>query len=121
MGISDYLQNAASDVLFVDLPEIGTIVAQFDDVGSFESAKTVLQLISPSSGKIIAANKDLEQHPEYMNQDPYNKGWLVELELDNFEEDRELLMSGRQYFEYMKQKAIEEKEHLDKMKSEKDV
>jgi glycine cleavage system H protein len=94
---------------------------QFDDVGSFESTKTVLQLISPGSGKIIAVNKDLEQHPEYMNQDPYNKGWFVELEFDNFEEDSELLMNGPEYFKYMKQKAIEEKEHLDKMKSEKNV
>jgi glycine cleavage system H protein len=121
LGISDYLQNAASDILFVDFPEIGVIVVQFDDVGSFESTKTVLQLISPGSGKIVAVNKDLEQHPEYMNQDPYNNGWFLELELDNFEEDRDLLMSGPEYFEYLKQKANEEKEHLDKMKSEKDV
>ena len=121
LGISDYLQNAASDILFVDFPEIGTIVVQFDDVGSFESTKTVLQLISPGSGRVVAVNKDLEQHPEYMNQDPYNKGWFLELELDNFEEDRELIMNGPEYFKYMKQKAMEEKEHLDKMKSEKDV
>ena len=51
IGISDYLQNAASDIMFVDLPEIGMDVEQFDDVGSFESTKTVLQLISPGSGK----------------------------------------------------------------------
>jgi glycine cleavage system H protein len=121
LGISDYLQNAASDILFVDFPETGSIVVQFDDIGSFESTKTVLQLISPGSGKLIAVNKNLEQHPEYMNQDPYNKGWFVKLELDNFEEDRDLLMSGPEYFEYMKKKAIEEKEHLNKMKSEKDV
>lgn len=121
LGITDYLQNAASDILFVDLPEIGRDVEQFDDVGSFESTKTVLQLISPGSGKIIAVNKNLEQHPEYMNQDPYNKGWLVEIELDNFEEDCELLMNGPEYFEYMRNKAIKEKEHLDKMKSEKNV
>ncbi|MHA1150904.1 MAG: putative zinc-binding protein [Promethearchaeota archaeon] len=121
MGISDYLQNAASDILFVDLPETGRDVEQFDDVGSFESTKTVLQLISPGSGKVIAINKDLEQHPEYMNQDPYRKGWFVEIELNNFEEDRELLMDGSEYFEYMKNKANKEKEHLDKMKSEKDV
>ncbi len=118
LGISDYLQNAASDVLFVDLPEVGNMVEQFDDVGSFESTKTVLQLISPGSGKIIAVNKTLEQHPEYLNQDPYNKGWFVEIELENFEEDHELLMNCPQYFEYMKNKAIKEKDHLDKMKGE---
>lgn len=121
LGITDYLQNAASDILFVDLPEIGRDVEQFDDVGSFESSKTVLQLISPGSGKIISVNKNLEQHPEYLNQDPYNQGWFVEIELENFEEDKDLLMDGSDYFEYMKNKVMKEKDHLDKMKSEKNV
>ena len=121
LGITDYLQNAASDILFVDLPEIGRIIEQFDDVGSFESAKTVLQLISPGSGTIISINKNVEQHPEYLNQDPYNKGWFVEIELDNFEEDKELLMDGPEYFEYMKIKVMKEKDHLDKMKNNKNV
>ena len=121
LGITDYLQNAASDILFVDLPEIDRKVEQFDDVGSFESTKTVLQLISPGSGKIIAVNKNLEQHPEYLNQDPYSKGWFVEIELDNFEEDKELLLNGPEYFEYMKNKVFKEREHLDKMKNEKNV
>ena len=119
LGITDYLQNAASDILFVDLPEIEKEVEQFDDVGSFESTKTVLQLISPGTGKIISVNKNLENHPEYLNHDPYNKGWFVEIELRNFEEDIELLMDGPTYFEYMKNKIMKEKDHLDKIKSEK--
>lgn len=119
MGITDYLQNSASDILFVDFPEIGIGIEQFDDVGSFESSKTVLQLISPGTGKIIAINKSLESHPELMNQDPYNKGWFVEIQLKNFEEDVELLMDGPSYFEYMKKKIIKEKNQLDQMKSEK--
>ena len=121
LGITDYLQNAAADILFVDLPEIGTVVEQFDDVGSFESSKTVLQLISPGSGKIIAVNKSLEQNPEYCNQDPYRKGWFIEIELDDFEEDKELLMNGSEYFGYMKDKILKEKNHLDQIKSEKNV
>lgn len=121
LGITDYLQNAAADILFVDLPEIGTVVEQFDDVGSFESSKTVLQLISPGSGKIIAVNKSLEQNPEYCNQDPYRKGWFIEIELDDFEEDKELLMNGSEYFDYMKDKILKEKNHLDQIKSEKNV
>ena len=121
LGITDYLQNAAADILYVDLPEIGTVVEQFDDIGSFESSKTVLQLISPGSGKIIAVNKSLEQNPEYCNQDPYRKGWFIEIELDNFEEDKELLMNGSEYFDYMKDKILKEKNHLDQIKSEKNV
>ena len=54
-----------------------------------------------------------------MNQDPYNKGWFVEIQLKNFEEDVELLMDGSSYFEYMKKKIIKEKNQLDQMKSEK--
>jgi len=119
MGITDYLQNSASDILFVEFPEVGIEIEQFDDVGSFESSKTVLQLISPGTGKIIAINKSLESHPELMNQDPYNKGWFVEIQLKNFEEDVELLMDGSSYFEYMKKKIIKEKNQLDQMKSEK--
>jgi glycine cleavage system H protein len=121
VGITDYLQNAASDILFVDLPKIGETIEQFDDIGSFESNKTVLQLISPGSGKIVSVNKNLEQHPEYLNQDPYNQGWFAELELEGFEEDKTLLMDGQEYFEYMKNKIMKEKDHLDKMKSEKNV
>ena len=119
LGITDYLQNAASDILFVDLPEIGREVEQFDDVGSFESTKTVLQLISPGSGKIISVNKSLEEHPEYLNHDPYENGWFAEIELRDIEEDVELLMDGPSYFEYMKTKIMKEKEHLNKIKSEK--
>jgi len=121
MGITDYLQNVASDILFVDLPEIGSEVEQFDDVGSFESSKTVLQLISPGSGRITAVNKNLEKHPEYLNQYPYENGWFAEIELFNFEEDRELLMDEPEYFDYMKNKIIKEKKHINQIKSEKIV
>ena len=121
LGITDYLQNAASDILFADLPELGNKIEQFDDVGSFESSKTVLQLISPGSGRIIAINKSLEQNPEYLNQFPYQKGWFVEIELDNFEEDKELLLNGPEYFDYMKNKIMKEKNHLDQINGERDV
>lgn len=92
MGISDFLQNKASDIIFVELPEIGLEFEQFGDVGSFESIKTILQLITPASGKVTAVNKELEASPHLLNQDPYGGGWFVEVELKNFEEDKELLM-----------------------------
>jgi len=111
MGISDFLQNMASDIIFVEFPEIGLEFEQFDDIGSFESIKIVLQLITPASGKVVAVNKELEKSPELLNQDPYGKGWFVEVELKNFEEDKELLMDGPAYFEYMKKKIEEERKH----------
>jgi len=121
LGISDYLQNAAADILFVEFPEIGSEMEQFDDAGSFESSKTVLQLISPGTGKTIRVNKALENNPELMNQDPYQKGWFIEIELKNFEEDKELLLNGPDYFEYMKEKIMKEKNALEQIRSEKDV
>ena len=121
LGISDYLQNAAADILFVEFPEIGSEIEQFDDAGSFESSKTVLQLISPGTGKITRVNKALENNPELMNQDPYQRGWFIEIELKDFEEDKELLKNGPDYFEYMKEKIMREKDDLEQIGSEKDV
>ena len=121
LGISDYLQNAAADILFVEFPEMGNEIEQFDDAGSFESSKTVLQLISPGRGKIVRVNNALENNPELMNQDPYQRGWFIEIELKDFEEDKELLMNGPDYFEYMKEKIMKEKNHLEQIGSEKDI
>ena len=121
LGISDYLQNAAADILFVEFPEIVSEIEQFDDAGSFESSKTVLQLISPGTGKIIRINNALENNPELMNQDPYQRGWFIEIELKDFEEDKELLMNGPDYFEYMKEKIMKEKNDLEQIGSEKDA
>ncbi|MFO8018421.1 MAG: putative zinc-binding protein [Promethearchaeia archaeon] len=111
LGISDYLQNSAGDILFVDLPEKGKKIEQFDDVGNFESTKTVLQLISPASGEIININHNLNDQPELLNKDAYQKGWFAEIKLENFEEDKEFLMDGPDYFKYMKDKAEKEKNH----------
>ncbi|MGV9141989.1 MAG: glycine cleavage system protein GcvH, partial [Promethearchaeota archaeon] len=114
LGITDYLQTNAGDILFVDLPKVGEEIEQFDDVGSFESTKTVLQLISPASGEIISVNRNLEEHPELLNEDPYQKGWFFEVKLKNFEEDKEFLMDCSSYFDYMKNKAEKEKDHVKK-------
>ncbi|MHA1680796.1 MAG: glycine cleavage system protein H, partial [Promethearchaeota archaeon] len=112
IGISDFLQNQASDVMYVDLPAIDQEFEQFDDVGSFESVKTVLQLITPVSGKIIAVNKRLNDAPELLNQDPYREGWFVKIQLQNFEEDKELLLNGSEYFDLMKKKIEDEARKL---------
>ncbi|NHJ38645.1 MAG: hypothetical protein FK731_01335 [Asgard group archaeon] len=108
LGISDYLQNKSSDVLFVDLPEVGTEVEQFDEAANYESVKALLSLISPVSGKIINVNRKLEEESDLLNTDPYEQGWILEIELHDFEEEKELLINGKDYFEYMKKKIEEE-------------
>lgn len=107
VGVTDYVQQNLSDILYVDLPEIGLEIEQFDDLGSIESSKTVFETISPISGTVIGVNDKLGDAPELINESPYEKGWLVELKLSNFEEDKELLLDFEAYFEVMKRKVAE--------------
>lgn len=108
IGITDFLQNNASDIIFVDLPEIGTEFDQFDEIVNFESVKALLQLIAPISGKVIAVNEHLQEEPELLNNDAYEQGWTIEVELNDFEEEKELLMDGESYFSYLKKKIEEQ-------------
>jgi len=108
LGITDYLQNKSSDILFVDLPELETQVEQFDEIVNFESVKAMLSLIAPVSGVVKVINGKLEEDPNLLNDDPYEQGWTIEITLADFDEDKELLMDGKTYFEYMKKKIEEE-------------
>jgi glycine cleavage system H protein len=112
IGVSDYVQQSASDMVFFEPPALGSEIAQFDDAGSLESTKTALDIISPVSGKVVAINGELVEAPELINEDPYVRGWAVEVELEDFEEDRELLMDCDRYFGYLQDKA--EREYREK-------
>jgi glycine cleavage system H protein len=107
VGITDYMQQSLTDITFFEPPEVGREVEQFDDLGAVESAKAVFDVISPVSGKIVAVNAALADTPELINEAPYTGGWLVELELADFEAERELLLTGEQYAVKVKQKAEE--------------
>jgi glycine cleavage system H protein len=108
LGVSDYVQQSASDMVFFEPPEIGKELEQFDDAGSLESTKTALDIISPVSGKVVAVNRELVDNPELINQDPYVSGWAVEIELTSLEEDRGLLMDCEAYLAYLKDKVKKE-------------
>jgi glycine cleavage system H protein len=107
IGISDFAQQQLTDISFVGLPTIGAEVEQFGDVGYVESAKATLELVSPVSGRVVAVNSALSDASETINQDPYEKGWIAELELKDFAADRELLIDGPAYVEIIKNKAAE--------------
>ena len=109
VGVSDYVQQSASDMVFYEPHAIGTEVSIFDEVGSLETTKTALDIISPVSGKVVAVNQEVVEAPELINEDPYERGWAVELELTDFDSERELLMDCSAYFDYLKKKA--EREH----------
>jgi glycine cleavage system H protein len=82
VGITDYAQSALGDVVFVQLPEIGTEVTSGESFGEVESTKSVSDLYAPVSAKVVAVNGDLESNPQLVNSDPYGEGWLVDLQVD---------------------------------------
>ena len=81
VGITSYAQEALGDVVFVDLPEVGTAFEAGDEFGTVESVKTVSEIFMPSAGEILAVNEELEAHPEFVNEDAFGKGWMVKVKL----------------------------------------
>jgi len=108
IGISDYLQTHAGDVMYVGVPDAGKEIGQFDEAGDFESSKAVLQVISPLSGVVVRTNDALKDYPELLNEDPYRRGWIAELRLTQLDDDRELLLDGDAYFAHLVKKAEKE-------------
>ena len=114
VGITDFLQNMISDIIFVKFNELGSKVEQFDEIASFESTKSVLDLISPVSGTIQEVNEKLSQSPELANKDPYGEGWFAIIKLEDFENDRQNLLQAQDYFEVLKRKVETERRKLGK-------
>lgn len=86
VGITDHAQEALGDLVFVELPAVGDEVSQGDPVAVVESVKAASDIYTPVSGTIIAVNEDLDADPAIINSDPYNDGWLYEIELIDTEE-----------------------------------
>jgi len=114
VGITDFLQNMISDIIFVKFNELGSKIEQFDEIASFESTKSVLDLISPVSGTIQKVNEKLSQSPELANKDPYGEGWFAIIKLEDFENDRQNLLQAQDYFEVLKRKVETERRKLGK-------
>ena len=81
IGISDYAQKELTDVVYVELPEVGVEVSKGDSIIVLESVKATSDVYAPASGKITGVNGDLEDNPQKINEDPYGDGWLVEIEI----------------------------------------
>ncbi len=87
MGITDFAQGALGDIVYVQLPKIGDVVVSGKVCGEVESTKSVSEIYAPVSGKVITINESLSNSPELINSDPYNAGWLVEIELSETPND----------------------------------
>jgi glycine cleavage system H protein len=112
VGISDYLQTTGGDVSFVELPEPGQIVEQGKQMGSLETIKAVLPILSPLSGKVVKINEELLSKPEFINEDPYGSGWLAEIAPSGWEEEKKILLPAGDYFSRMMEKARAEMSRL---------
>ncbi len=102
VGITDFAQDQLGDVVFVEPPLPGAELTQGQTMGVVESVKTVSDLYAPVSGSVTLSNKELETQPELVNQDPYGKGWLVELEISDIGE-LSALMSAENYAEFIRE------------------
>jgi len=102
IGITDYAQDALGDVVYVELPEIGTELKQFQTFGVVESVKAVSDLFSPLSGKVVEINHDLKDNPQLVNEDPYGEGWMIKLEVKDLSE-WENLLTAQDYKSYVEE------------------
>ena len=98
IGITEYAQGELGDIVFVELPDVDDEINEGDTFGSVESVKTVAELYAPVSGKIIETNEELEDSPEFVNESPFEKAWMVKVELDD-ESQLDELLSAEQYAE----------------------
>ena len=98
IGITDFAQHQLGDIVFVELPEVGVTIEQGAEIGTIESVKTVSDLFAPVTGTILKVNEALESTPELVNESPYEKGWMIEVEMDkDVEEAMGKLLSADQY------------------------
>ena len=104
IGITDYAQKELGDVVFVELPQVGTELEAGDELGSIESVKAVSELFAPVGGEIVEVNERLTDKPELVNTDPYGDGWMVKIKLTTPDEVDEL-MNAEEYEEYIEKEA----------------
>jgi glycine cleavage system H protein len=112
IGLSDFLQQRSGDVAFAEVKPVGSRLDQGDEFAVIETIKVDISLSSPVSGVVIEINASMETAPEVINQDPYGEGWLVVVEVENWEVDRASLLDGEAYFAKMKIQAEEENKNL---------
>ena len=96
VGITDHAQKEISDIVFIELPKAGRAVRQKDSAMVIESVKAAFDIYAPLSGKIVKVNEELSKKPEIVNQSPYEKGWLFEIECADIKE-MDSLLSETQY------------------------
>lgn len=104
IGITDYAQDALGDIVYIDLPEMDTEVEANGEIGEIESTKATSSLISPVSGVVVEVNEELADSPEIINEDPYGKGWIAVIEMDDPSELDDL-MDAKEYEKFVEEES----------------
>jgi glycine cleavage system H protein len=104
IGITDYAQDALGDIVYIDLPEVDMDVEINSEIGEIESTKATSSIIAPVSGKVTEVNEDLSESPETLNEDPYGKGWIAIIELEDVSEPDDL-MDASEYTKYVEEEV----------------
>ena len=110
VGLTDYAQAQLGDLVYLDLPDVGTEVEQFKKMAEIESVKAVADFFAPASGKVLEINGSATDDPALVNQDPYGDGWMVKIEISNSSELDALMDSGKydEFVAELEAKAEEE-------------
>ncbi|XP_057333953.1 glycine cleavage system H protein [Microplitis mediator] len=101
VGISNYAQDALGDVVYAQLPDVGSSIKKDEEVGALESVKAASEIISPITGKVIEKNTAVENKPGLINTSPYKDGWLFKVQVDDVDEIKSL-MDEKSYEEFLK-------------------
>jgi glycine cleavage system H protein len=102
IGISDHAQKELGEIVYVELPKVGTKFDNGETFGNVESVKAVSELFMPASGEVVEINEELGAAPEKINEDPYGEGWMIRVRLTNTEDTADL-MSAEEYDDYIKE------------------
>ena len=104
IGITDYAQDALGDIVYIDLPEVDSPVEANSEMSEIESTKATSSVISPVSGRILKVNEELSESPEIINEEPYGKGWIAVVELEN-PSDLDDLMDSSEYEKHIEEES----------------
>lgn len=109
MGISDFAQRQLGDIVSIELPKVGSRFRYMQVIAIIDSVKASSDIYCALSGEVVEVNKDLLDHPERINQSPYESGWIVKMKPSNMEEELDSLMTNEQYNKFIGEMEKEEK------------
>lgn len=104
IGITDHAQDSLGDIVYIDLPEVDSLVEANTEISEIESTKATSAVISPVSGKILEVNENLSESPEIINEEPYGKGWIAVIEIESASELDDL-MDASEYSKYVEEES----------------